>query len=138
MGAGYRIQCDKCGHVVQTSRPWEFYRDAKGRAKDYGHPQPSSDEASIAGIAGLRAMLYCPDCDKTSEVIIVEFKTSSKDALAVWSGRCEPMDEYCREDAVKCPQCRGANMLMVPDEGETIPCPRCKDRKMSGAMDFIT
>jgi len=70
MGAAYSHTCNECGHVVRTSGPWEFYRDKEGKRKPYGHPAPTSREAAEAGIYGLSAELYCPECGKTYDIII--------------------------------------------------------------------
>ena len=46
MGACYRWTCGKCGFEAETDGPWEFYRDAKGRIQDFGHPAPISEEGA--------------------------------------------------------------------------------------------
>lgn len=138
MGAAYQLRCNKCGHAVSTSGPWEFYRDAQGQVKDYGHPVPCSKEAKQCGIAGLRASLYCPDCDKVSEVVIVEFKEPSRQALDVWSGRAEPKDEYMREEGVRCPACQGSRLVLAPEDGQTVACPRCRSGAMVASMEWIS
>jgi DNA-directed RNA polymerase subunit M/transcription elongation factor TFIIS len=138
MGAGFAFTCGKCGYTVQTSGPWEFYRNAKGERKDYGHPSPRSKEAERQGVYGLSGELYCAHCDKVFDVILVEYKEPAREALGVWTGGCEPKDEYKDPDAVKCPQCGSTALVLEPEEGQGIPCPRCKEEQMVGEMAWIS
>ncbi len=138
MGAGYRYKCDTCGYSVSTSGPWEFYRDSKGNRKPYGHPSPASEEAKQRGIYGLSGVLYCPKCDKTFELVLVEFMKPSQDSLSLWWGRCEPRDEFKQEGVVKCPKCDSTNMILEPAEGGEVVCPRCKEGKLLGEMEWIS
>jgi cytochrome c-type biogenesis protein CcmH/NrfF len=136
MGAWFTHKCDKCNYEVHTDGPWEFYRDKEGKRKMYGHPVPASKEAEESGIAGLTGHLYCPQCDTVSEVILVEFKTPTKDSMDVWSGRAEPHEEYKKLDAVKCPKC-GNTDLILGDDQEPLSCPQCENGKLIGAMTMI-
>lgn len=45
MGGFWDCVCDNCGYKVETSGPWDFYRDTEGKRKTYGHPKPYSREA---------------------------------------------------------------------------------------------
>ena len=78
------------------------------------------------------------DCGKTCDVILVEFKTPAREATDVWSGRCEPKDEYQRDDAVTCPTCGGADLILGPLEERRVPCPKCKDGMLVGRMDWVS
>ena len=138
MGSGYLFTCDKCGHKVATSGPWEFYRDKQGKRKDYGHPVPVSREAGRAGIHGLYGTLYCVECGKTCEVILVEFKTPAREAMDVLFGRCEPKAEYQKDDAVTCLDCGGADLILGPPEEGRVPCPKCKEGTLVGQMDWVS
>jgi hypothetical protein len=138
MGTGYIHKCDKCGYSVKTSGPWEFYRDNEGRRKHYGHPVAISDEARAKGIYGLSGILFCRDCNKTSDLIIVEFKEASPDALSVWSGKCEPKDDYKKHEAIKCPECGCSNLILGTKENTKTICPKCKEGKLAGMMEWIS
>lgn len=81
MGAWYSHKCDNCDYEVHTEGPWEFYRDKNG-------------------IAGLTGRLYCSNCDKVSDIILVEFKKPTTDSMEVWGGIAEPTDDYQKEGAV--------------------------------------
>ena len=94
MGAGYDFKCNCCGYRFSTSGPWEFYRNLKGQRKLYGHPSPVSVEAQLHGIYGLSGELYCLRCDKVFDLILVEFQRPAVESFLVWSGSCEPKDEY--------------------------------------------
>ncbi len=138
MGAGYVHKCDRCGHSVETSGPWEFYRDAEGKIKEYGHPGPVSREAEDAGVYGFTAILYCPTCDKTFEAVLVEFKEPCKFVPGAWTGRCEPKEEFTRPNAVKCSQCGKVDLLLGPAKENPPTCPRCKQGKLVGQMEWIS
>ena len=138
MGAEYSHKCNKCGYFVSTSGPWEFYRDSKGDRKFYGHPVPISDEARQRGIYGLSGELYCSNCDETFDLILVEFKKPSQDSSSVWSGKCEPKNEFKGEGAVKCPKCGSTNLILGPVEDREVACPRCKEGKLVGKMEWIS
>ena len=140
MGASYIHECDKCGYTFHTSGPWEFYRNREGKLKDYGHPIPMSEEAKTQGIKGLYGEMYCHICDKVRRIILVEFKNSSSDSLSVWTGRCEPEDKYKKEGAIKCPKCGNKNLIfeVEEDDKEEIICPRCKEGKIKGRLEWIS
>jgi len=138
MGTGYKFECAKCGYVVRTSGPWEFYWDKNGERQDYGHPTPLSYEALEAGVAGFSGVLYCPVCDKVSDIILVEFETPAEDALTVWTGNYHPMPEYRKQGAVKCPHCDNTDLILAPGADITILCPRCREGKMDGDMEWLS
>ena len=129
MGTSYTYKCDHCGYKVYSNGPWEFYRDKNGVIKPYGHPVPMSKEAAKCGITGLTYNLYCPKCDKTSEVITVEFKKSTKESLDVWGGVAEPLDKYKDKDVVKCPKCGNTHLLFGEGQEEEFKCPKCEKGK---------
>ena len=136
MGASFSHQCDNCGYTVNTSGPWEFYRDKNGVKKPYGHPVPTSKEAEDNGIKGLYGTFYCSKCDKTFESIIVEYKKSTKHSLDVWGGMAEPLDEY-KNLILKCPDCGNIDLLTDASNEKLINCPKCKKGKFIGMMEWI-
>ena len=140
MGASYIHECDKCGYTFHTSGPWEFYRDHEGKLKDYGHPGQKSKEAELLGIKGLYEEMYCRICDKVEKIILVEFKNPSNESLSVWTGRCEPEDEYKKEGAIKCSKCGNKELILEveKDDKEEVSCPRCKEGKIRGRMEWIS
>lgn len=142
MGAGYIHKCTKCGYSVSTSGPWEFYRDSKGNRKPYGHPAPISKEAEKRGIYGLSGIVYCPNCDKVFDLVLVEFKEPSHDELHnsfyMWLGMYEPKDDFKKEGAVKCPECGSTNLILKPREDREVICPRCKEGKLRGTIRWIS
>jgi len=138
MGAHYNFKCTCCDYSFSTSGPWEFYRNAKGKRKPFGHPVPVSKEAAQRGIYGLSADLYCPQCDRIFDVILVEFKRPSSESLAVWLGKCEPKEEYQQANAVNCPACKSTDLILEPSDERTLTCPRCRKGKITGIMDRIS
>lgn len=146
MPVEYSHKCNKCSYAVFTSGPWEFYRDNEGRRKQYGHPAPISLEAAKTGIYGYSATVYCPDCDRTSNVVLREYKKPYRrrrnSFLLLRSvydfpipkfmlGLPKLKEEYKKEDAVKCPKCGNTN-LVRPDEDEVriVTCLRCKEGQL--------
>lgn len=138
MGSCYSHHCDHCGYSVTTSGPWEFYRDANGQRKPYGHPIPMSREGRERGIAGLAAALYCLKCDKVFDLVIVEFKQPARDSLSVWSGAAEPQEAFKREGAVKCPDCGDTRLLLEGDKSTEKLCPRCKGGTLNSRREWIS
>ncbi|MFC2000397.1 hypothetical protein ACFLXE_06545 [Chloroflexota bacterium] len=138
MGASYLHKCSACSYSLRTSGPWEFYRDKKGERKDYGHPRTTSREAEKRGIFGLSGELYCPTCDGTFDLILVEFKKPARDSLSVWGGRCEPKDEFYDEGAVRCPECGNIDLVLGPAEDMELTCPRCKEGQLIGEMEWVS
>lgn len=138
MGSGYLMKCDHCGYSVKTSGPWEFYRDEKGERHAFGHPIPISAEAAQRGVYGLSGTLYCPACDKVVDVILVEFKEPCRDSLKLWSGQCEPDDNYLTDDVVRCPECKNKFLILEPDNKHALSCPRCGKGMMTGNIAWIS
>jgi len=124
MGSIYIYKCDHCGYELETSGPWEFYRDEKDQMKPYGHPAPLSDEAAESGIYGLYGKMYCPVCKKVRKVILVEFKNPCRDPFDLWVERnCEPKEEY--KGPPRCPVCGSTELLLKPSLHREIICPKC-------------
>jgi hypothetical protein len=138
MGTATVYKCNVCGHEVRNSGPWEFYRDAKGRRKQYGHPCPNSKEAEERGVYGFTYEVYCFDCDKTSEIILIEFKKPSFSSLEWWSMRCEPKEEYKKRDKIRCPICKGDNLIINKAENAKMLCPKCKKGELKSLLIIQT
>ncbi|MFW6035856.1 MAG: hypothetical protein ACOCRZ_06335 [Halothermotrichaceae bacterium] len=134
MGSVYVHTCSNCGYTVETSGPWEFYRDSEGKRKLYGHPAPVSEEARERGIYGLSAKIYCPECDNVHDLIIVEYKKSTDNTLQVWLGECEPKNTEVPE----CPGCGNRKLVFVPDEDRKVKCPRCNEGVLEGRQEWIS
>jgi len=130
MGVGYIHKCDKCDYSVHTSGPWEFYRDDKGERKSYGHPVPISEEAAVRGIHGLSGDLYCSNCDKVFDIVLVEFEKPVKDSFLVWNGKYNK-----KESTMKCPECNNTNLIFGCEK--EIICPRCKKGKLICKIAWI-
>lgn len=135
MGTGYEWKCTACGYKIETSGPWEFYRDKRGIRKPYGHPTPISREAKRRGIYGLSASMYCPACDTVADSILVEFEAPEKDSLAIWSGRARVKQQYEHGEPT-CMQCGGILYLVLPED--EITCPRCNKGIFEGGIAWIS
>ncbi len=101
MGVYAEFYCRQCGFRVRFGGPEEFYYDAYGRRRNWGHPLPASDEARQAGISGFLTRMWCPHCRSVKHAVIAEFKQPLQYTEA-WE-RLAEMDEP-REPAV-CPDC---------------------------------
>lgn len=66
MSSYYSHGCDRRAYTVIASGPREFYRDAQGQRRPYGHPIPASQKARERGTARLAANLYGPEYDRVS------------------------------------------------------------------------
>ena len=137
MGAVFEHKCTSCGYSVSTSGPWEFYRDKNGQMTPYGHPVPASKEAQERGIYGFYGTLYCPICDATHEIILVEFKEPCRRSIQAWGGEFEPKEEYQKKDAVKCPSCGSIALLFGPAKEKQLVCQHCGKGMMIGSTRFI-
>lgn len=131
MGVGYRYMCDRCFYCVRTSGPWEFYRDSKGNRKPYGHPVPTSEDGKEQGIWGFSGDLYCPKCDKTFDIVLVEFTGPSEGYASAWAG-WKRWTELKHERRAICPECRTTQMIWDTKEAEKAVCPRCKEGMLLG------
>ena len=138
MGASYLHTCDRCKYSIRTSGPWEFYRNLLGIRRPFGHPSAVSRAASRRGVYGLSGELYCAKCDKVCDVILVEFRKPTHDRTAVWHGNLEVKDEYRDEDAVKCPECGDAWLILDPGQSEGVICPRCGEGRFAGEMEWVS
>jgi hypothetical protein len=116
MGNAYLWECDICEHQVETSGPWEFYRDKLGRRKKYRPPFVDGDEVVEAGVSGLSAEMYCFTCDKITDRIIIEYKVPIKDSLNVKPDTPEPREKYLKTDAIKCRTCSNTTLLLENDK----------------------
>jgi len=137
MGASYIHECDKCGYTFHTSGSWEFYRNREGKLIKFGHPIPISEEAKTLGIKGLYGEMYCYICDKVRRIILAEFKNPPNDSISMWMGRCEPEEKYKKEGAIKCTKCGNENLILEMEK-EGIFCPRCKEGKIKGRLEWIS
>ncbi len=138
MGAGYTLHCNACNYSVETSGPWEFYRDENGRCHEYGHPVPVSEAAAERGVYGFFGKLYCSTCDKVVDVILVEFKEPCRDHYLIWLGDHEPQEKYLDEDAVRCPVCENRFLILEPDNDHAPSCPRCGKGVLIGGMEWVS
>ena len=127
MGSGTEWKCNSCGYEVITSGPWEFYRDATGQRKPYGHPVPISDEARQAGMKGFSVKWYCPDCRTVQDVILIEYKEPVAH-YEKWKGFGQSS-----ESAPECPKCGAELKRML--KGHV--CPRCTDGKFEYSSWWI-
>ena len=138
MGASYKFKCSNCKYSFNTSGPWEFYRDKKGKIKPYGHPEPMSNEAVKMGISRFFGELYCVKCDKIYEVILVDYDNPDKNPVSAWRKAAIQKSTHL---FVECSECESTEMVFTPylenREKIIIPCPMCKKGEIIGEMEWI-
>lgn len=138
MGSKYTYQCDQCDYIINTSGPWEFYRDTAGRMRPYGHPVPRSETARKRGIKGLRAEMYCVHCDKTYKIILYEKSRREMRVFSdIWSLWRQAKGSNAERE-VKCPGCGRDDMLLKLGNIREVFCPRCKRGQFRLLMELIS
>lgn len=137
MGVGWRFKCNFCDFQVTTFGAWEFYRDEQNELKYYGHPI-ATIKGKKRGISGLAGTFFCLDCMQNVEVIIVEFKNPSFDAVEVWGGKVELKEKHKAHQHNICPDCGSQRIILHPPKDMKIECPRCKLGELKGEINVIT
>lgn len=122
--------CQSCGAEIQTSGLWEFYRDAKGNFKNYGHPVPESIEAEESGIYGLYGHYYCLDCHENTPSIVLESKVPVFEKTAIWQVKLDLLPPYGHHYRPGCIHCGSEKLLLAPRPH--ILCPRCQKGFLKG------
>jgi hypothetical protein len=123
MAAGFDWKCTHCGYKVTTSGLHEFYSDAQGFRKPYGHPVPFSGEAAECGIKGFSTMTYCPTCDAVKDTLVMEFDEPIG-AVNAWHRAVHVTHAYEDIGGLSeciCPECKNKLLETLAD----IQCPRC-------------
>lgn len=141
MGSWYTYSCNKCGKTYKTSGPWEFFRDKKGRIKQYGHPVPLSREAEKAGVHGLTGNVLCLDCGQEARgLVLCEYKSPVKDEykLRMWAGQVELKDKS-KKQVPQCPGCGSEKMVLSPprDRRKKLKCPGCGKGNLDGVCTMV-
>lgn len=111
-----------CGCSFDTSGQHEFFRDAIGGLRLYGHPLAKSPEAKAAGIAGFCGKMHCLACDSAVDVVMREFQHPQSRDADLWTPNAIPLKPV----EVRCPACGDESPVMgdLPF-GDEIPCPMC-------------
>src|SRR5947209_6699930 len=135
MGSGYSHRCDRCAYLVETSGPWEFYRDQAGARIPYGHPIPNSREAQERGIAGFSARMYCRVCDNVVDVIVQEYPTALGHPVQAW---LSASNERLEGKSAHCPSCGGTELVLSGDKDAVVTCPRCREGTLRSRRAWIS
>jgi len=115
MAAINKWECLSCDFMVETSGPWEFYRDENGDRRPYGHPHALSKEAKMKGVKGFYVHGYCTQCDTVKDALTREFNTPVHDG---WWHKSDN-EERCFK-----PICDECGTKLILDFVEK-PCPKC-------------
>jgi len=150
LASGYKFECDRCGYIVETMGPSEFYRDGQRNRKPYGHPLPFPGEALDYGVKGLSADLYCPFCKKIFDMVMVEFDIPYHcDKGEIFWDDVEDPDRHRNEGSVICPGCKHVGMILGPlhkdeckpgAEGEMLAgdCPKCGEGILVSRLSWMS
>lgn len=107
----YKYTCNNCNYYVETSGPWP-YDDKRPAQIDF------DTSAFPQRIFGLMGKVYCPQCDKTKQYKIVEYKTPLESIDAIW------LNDMPRKTKMTCFKCKKPVYLSLPED--TVKCPRCR------------
>jgi len=97
---------------VETKGPWPYFKEEKKMQSERGNLSPASES-----VYGLKAVIYCPVCDKKKEYTIVEYEEPLLNITDIW------LSNVPRKTKVICHKCRGPVYLILPSGG--VKCPRC-------------
>jgi len=75
----YSYLCSYCNYFIETSGPWPYDKQ-KNRKVRY----ENFIDASSGPIHSLRALIYCPLCDKRKEYDIVEYEKPLSSLNEIW------------------------------------------------------
>jgi hypothetical protein len=109
----YSYLCSYCNYFIETSGPWPYYKQ-KNRKVRY----ENFIDASSGPIHGLRALIYCPFCDKRKEYDIVEYEKPLGSLNEIW------LAILPRKTKMVCHKCKGPVYLVLPSGA--VKCPRCR------------
>jgi len=112
----YQYSCNYCHHFIETSGPWPYFREEKKRRCGGGN-----FNGALESVHGLKAVIYCPACDKEKEYTIVEYKEPLLNITDIW------LSSVSRRTKMICHKCRGPVYLVLPSG--VVRCPRCKKGK---------
>jgi hypothetical protein len=127
----YQYSCSYCHHFVETRGPWPYTKGEKERQTQKGYFSPA-----LKPIYGLKAVIYCPVCDKEKEYTIVEYGKPLLNITDIWlssvSRKTKTVCHKCKTpvflifppNSVRCPRCRkGTFDLFEPLEEDVVKCP---------------
>lgn len=109
----YSYSCNHCSYFVETRGPWPFHRQENKRV----FQKTFTDRPSVP-IHGLRAIVYCPSCDKKKEYDIVKYEIPLTNPDEIW------LTDLPRKRRMVCHRCKKPVFLVLPPS--RVRCPRCK------------
>ena len=108
----YQYSCNYCHHFVETNGPWPYFKGEKKRRCERGNFSTAAES-----VHGLKAVIYCPVCDKEKEYTIVEYEEPLLNITDIW------LSSVPRKTKMICHKCRGPVYLVLPPG--VVRCPRC-------------
>jgi hypothetical protein len=130
LSSAYRYRCDYCSLEFKTSGPWPFFRDEQGRTL-------IAKEAHRKGACGLLAEVFCLQCCRPSQVVLVERGGREVGAAPPEGRRGAAAGEPAATDArwpSRCPRCGSDRLLLAPDLETEVPCPACGQGHLRGRV----
>ena len=121
MPYAYLYQCDRCDADVEIVLAREFRLDSEGRREDYEYPAPDVYEWPPKRVAGLWSRLWCPQCRRNREHVLVELDEAAEHPVQAFLAA--EAQHMTGAESGPCPEC-GVKLLVTLDEA---PCPHCSD-----------
>jgi len=113
-------KCNNCGHIVDTSGPWELYPNTAEKRRIYWDPRSVSKKARKSGIKGYFVKWYCPQCRTVVDSVEIELE-EQVDLYEQWNKSEMPL-----LPKALCPAC-GAGLKGDLNGSEI--CPKCNRGK---------
>jgi len=108
----YSYLCSYCNYFIETSGPWPYFKIGKKRQS-----KGPNFCAALESVHGLKAVIYCPVCDKEKENTIVEYEEPLLNITDIY------LSSVPRKTKMVCHKCKKPVFLTLPPS--SVRCPRC-------------
>jgi len=101
----YSYSCSYCNYFIETGGPWPYYKQKTEKVQ-----YENFIDASSGPVHGLRALIYCPVCDKRKEYDIVEYEKPLRSLNEIW------LTILPRKTKMVCYKCKTPVFLILPPD----------------------
>ncbi len=129
MPYAYLYQCDRCEADIEIVLAREFRRDSDGRRVDYEYASPDLYEWPPKRVAGLWSRLWCPQCRRNREHVLVELDQPAEHPVQAFlaaearkltgaeSGICSECGSglLLELEGLQCAACAAGHMRLIGD-----------------------
>jgi hypothetical protein len=109
----YSYSCNYCHYFIETEGPLPYHKQRKRKIR-----YENFIDGSSGPIHGLKALIYCPSCDKKKQYDIVEYEKPLSSLNDIW------LTNLPRKTKMVCHKCKSPVYLVFPLGA--VKCPRCK------------